>query len=143
MRPSEIRQIAFFYDVLITSDEDKKFEELVTARNTADGLIHSVKKTMGEAEVSDEEKAEIETAITDLETALKNDDKDEIDTRTEALSKVSQKMAEQMYAKAQAESEAAGGAIDASGAAEETTVNEAEADDVVDAEFEEVDEKNK
>ena len=129
---------AMVRDAEANVEEDKKFEELVTARNTADGLIHSVKKTMEEAEVSDEEKAEIETAITDLEAALKTDDKDEIDTRTEALSKISQKMAEQMYAKAQAESEAAG-ATDASGATEEATVNEA--DDVVDAEFEEVDDK--
>jgi len=132
---------AMVRDAEANAEEDKKFEELVTARNTGDGLIHSVKKTMEEAEVSDEEKAGIEAAITELEAALKTDDKDEIDTKTEALSKVSQKMAEQMYAKAQAESEAAGaaGAEDA-GAAEDATATDA-ADDVVDAEFEEVDDK--
>jgi len=130
---------AMVRDAEANAEEDKKFEELVTARNTADGLIHSVKKTMEEAEVSDEEKAAIEASITDLEAALKSGDKDEIDTKTEVLSKASQKMAEQMYAKAQAESEAAG-ATDA-GAADAGNADADAGDDVVDAEFEEVDDK--
>jgi len=132
---------AMVRDAEANAEEDKKFEELVTARNTADGLIHSVKKTMEDAEVSDEEKSEIESAITDLEAALKADDKDEIDTRTEALSKVSQKMAEQMYAKAQAESEAAGAAEGGADAGAQDSSNDAGGEDVVDAEFEEVDDK--
>ncbi len=134
---------AMVRDAEANAEEDKKFEELVTARNTGDGLIHSVKKTMEEAEISDEEKAEIESAITELEAALKTDDKDEIDAKTEVLSKASQKMAEQMYAKAQAESEAAG-ATDAgaeAGSADATDASGDSAEDVVDAEFEEVDDK--
>ena len=129
---------AMVRDAEANAEEDKKFEEMVLARNTGDGLIHSVKKTMEEAEITDEEKAEIETAITDLEAALKGEDKEEIDAKTEVLSKASAKMAEQMYAKAQAESEAAGaGATDAE--AEPASDNAGE--DVVDAEFEEVDDK--
>ncbi|MCP4144180.1 MAG: molecular chaperone DnaK, partial [bacterium] len=88
-------------------------------------------------------KAEIESAITELEAALKTDDKDEIDAKTEVLSKASQKMAEQMYAKAQAESEAAG-ATDAgaeAGSADAADASGDSAEDVVDAEFEEVDDK--
>ena len=131
---------AMVRDAEANADEDKKFEELVTARNTGDGLIHSVKKTMEEAEISDEEKAEIESAITELEAALKTDDKDEIDAKTEVLSKASAKMAEQMYAKAQAESEAAG-ATDAGADAGSSDTSGDSAEDVVDAEFEEVDEK--
>jgi len=131
---------AMVRDAEANADEDKKFEELVTARNTGDGLIHSVKKTMEEAEISDEEKAEIESAITELEAALKTDDKDEIDAKTEVLSKASAKMAEQMYAKAQAEAEAAG-ATDAGADAGSADASGDSAEDVVDAEFEEVDDK--
>ncbi|MFT5450987.1 MAG: molecular chaperone DnaK [Enterobacterales bacterium] len=130
---------AMIRDAEANAEEDKKFEEMVIARNTGDGLIHSVKKTMEEAELSDEEKAEIETAIAELEVALKADDKDDIDAKTETLSKASAKMAEKMYAKAQAESEAAAGATDA-GAEQASGSNDA-GDDVVDAEFEEVDDK--
>ncbi len=131
---------AMVRDAEANAEEDKKFEELVTARNTGDGLIHSVKKTMEEAEISDEEKAEIESAITELEAALKTDDKAEIDAKTEVLSKASQKMAEQMYAKAQAESEATG-ATDAGAEAGSSDASGDSAEDVVDAEFEEVDDK--
>jgi molecular chaperone DnaK len=133
---------AMILDAEANAEEDKKFEEMVIARNTGDGLIHSVKKTMEDAELSDEDKAEIETAITDLEVALKADDKDDIDAKTETLSKASAKMAEQMYAKAQAESEAAGGATDAGAEQASDSTNAKDAgDDVVDAEFEEVDDK--
>ncbi|MCP4412860.1 MAG: Hsp70 family protein, partial [Gammaproteobacteria bacterium] len=131
---------AMVRDAEANAEEDKKFEELVTARNTGDGLIHSVKKTMEEAEISEEEKAEIESAITELEAALKTDDKAEIDAKTEVLSKASQKMAEQMYAKAQAESEATG-ATDAGAEAGSSDASGDSAEDVVDAEFEEVDDK--
>ena len=129
---------AMVRDAEANAEEDKKFEELITARNTADGLIHSVKKTMEEAEITEEEKAAIEAAITDLEAAIKTDDKADIEAKTEVLSKASQKMAEQMYAKAQAEADAgqAGGADSAEANSSANTD-----DDVVDAEFEEVDDK--
>lgn len=129
---------AMVRDAEANAKEDKKFEELITARNTADSLIHSVKKTMEEAEITDEEKTAIEAAITDLEAAVKTDDKADIEAKTEVLSKASQKMAEQMYAKAQAEADA-GQAEAADNAQSESSA--AKDDDVVDAEFEEVDDK--
>ncbi|PCJ50935.1 MAG: molecular chaperone DnaK [Gammaproteobacteria bacterium] len=132
---------AMVRDAEANAEEDKKFEEMVTARNTGDGLIHSVKKTMEDAELSDEEKAELESAIADLETALKGDDKDDIEAKTETLSKASAKMAEKMYAKAQAESEAAGGADAGDASGEQAAGSKDAGEDVVDAEFEEVDDK--
>ena len=129
---------AMVRDAEANAEEDKKFEELITARNTADSLIHSVKKTMEEAEITDEEKTAIEEAITELEAAVKTDDKADIEAKTEVLSKASQKMAEQMYAKAQAEAEA--GQADAADASQAES-SSGQDDDVVDAEFEEVDDK--
>jgi molecular chaperone DnaK len=129
---------AMVRDAEANAEEDKKFEELITARNTADSLIHSVKKTMEEAEITDEEKTAIEDAITELEAAVKTDDKADIEAKTEVLSKASQKMAEQMYAKAQAEAEA--GQADAADASQAES-SSGQDDDVVDAEFEEVDDK--
>ena len=129
---------AMVRDAEANAEEDKKFEELITARNTADGLIHSVKKTMEDAEITEEEKTAIEAAITDLEAAIKTDDKADIEAKTEVLSKASQKMAEQMYAKAQAEADA-GQTAGADSAEPNSSANTD--DDVVDAEFEEVDDK--
>lgn len=118
------------------AEEDKKFQEMVEIRNQADGLIHATKKTMGEEKVTfeDGEKEAIEQAIADLEEAMKGDDKDAITAKTEELTKASQKMAERMYAAAQAE------AGEAQGGAEQAQADESAAsdDDVVDAEFEEV-----
>ena len=127
---------AMVRDAEANAEEDKKFEALVTARNTGDSLIHSVKKTMAEADISDEEKSSIESAISDLEAALKTDDISEIEAKTEALSKASQKMAEQMYAQAQAQAEAGGQAGE-----QPAGETQSKDDDVVDAEFEEVDDK--
>ncbi|MFT6732024.1 MAG: molecular chaperone DnaK [Polaribacter sp.] len=122
------------------AEEDKKFQEMVEVRNQADGLIHATKKTMGEEKVTfeDGEKEVIEQAITDLEEALKGDSKDEITTKTETLTKSSQKMAERMYAAAQAESGQAEAAPQEQPSAESNA-----GDDVVDAEFEEVKDEEK
>jgi len=118
------------------AEEDKKFQEMVEIRNQADGLIHATKKTMGEENVTfeDGEKEAIEQAITDLEEAMKGDEKDAIVAKTESLTKASQKMAERMYAAAQAD------AGQAQESAEQAQPEEGSAgdDDVVDAEFEEV-----
>ena len=117
------------------SADDKKFEEMVTVRNTADGMIHATKKTLEEAgdEASDEEKEAINTAIAELEEALKGDDKDAIETKTTALTEASSALAQKMYAEQAAAGEAGGEAADdASGA-----------DDAVDAEFEEVKDEDK
>ena len=110
------------------AEGDKKFQELVTSRNMADSLIHSTKQTMEELkdEVSDDEKSAIETAITDLEEAMKGEDKEAIDDKVQALSEKAQPLAEKAQAKAGA---AEGGA--------EANATDA-GDDVVDADFEEV-----
>jgi len=114
------------------ADEDKKFEALVTARNTADAMIHATKKTLQEAgdEASESEKSEIEAAIEALETALKSTDLEDIEAKTQKLTEVSSSLAQKMYAK-QAEAGAAGNA-------EEAQASNGEHDDAVDAEFEEV-----
>lgn len=122
------------------SADDKKFEELITARNTADGLIHATKKTLEEAgdKASDEEKDAINNAITALEEALKSDDKDEIEAKTKDLTDASTNLAQKLYAEQAAAGAEAGSADAGSGEGAE-----AGADDAVDAEFEEVKEEDK
>lgn len=123
------------------SADDKKFEELITARNTADGLIHATKKTLEEAgdKASDEEKDAINNAITALEEALKSADKDEIEAKTKDLTDASTNLAQKLYAE-QAAAGAEAGSADAAGGGESA---EAGADEAVDAEFEEVKEEDK
>jgi len=118
------------------AEEDHKARELAEARNHADGMIHSVRKTMKEQgdKLDAGEKDKIEAAIKDLEAVVRSDDKDEIRKKTEALMEASHKLAEQIYAQAQA---AAGATADAEGAKGETK------DNAVDAEFEEVKENKK
>ena len=118
------------------SADDKKFEELITARNTADGLIHATKKTLEEAgdKATDEEKDAINNAISALEEAVKSDDLAEIEAKTKDLTDASTGLAQKLYAE-QAQAEGAAGAEAEAGEAEQST-NE----DAVDAEFEEVEE---
>jgi molecular chaperone DnaK len=128
------------------AEDDKKFQEMVEVRNQADGLIHATKKTMGEEKVTfeDGEKETIEKAIADLEESLKGDDKDAIVAKTEELTKSSQKMAERMYAAAQAEAGAGSGGAEGAPGAEQPQAEDSNAnDDVVDAEFEEVKDEDK
>ena len=120
------------------AEEDAKFHELVTVRNTADQMIHAVKKSMedmGDDKLEDGEKESIEAAIKDLEEAIKGDDKDDIEAKTKALTDASGKMAERMYAEQGGAEGAPEGAADAGAQAGD--------DDVVDAEFEEVDDNKK
>ncbi|WP_418358311.1 MULTISPECIES: molecular chaperone DnaK [Shewanella] len=114
------------------ADEDAKFEELVQARNQADGLVHATKKQVEEAgdDLGSDDKEKIEAAIASLETAIKGKDKEAIDTATQALIEASAKLMEIAQAKAQAQGGADGQAHDAG--------KSKPADDVVDAEFEEV-----
>ena len=121
------------------ADEDRRARELVDARNQAEAMIHGVRKSMEELgdKLDANEKSGIEVAITDLEEAIKGDDKDAIVSRTEALTQASHKMAEQLYAQA---SEPEGSAGDAAGEGGASTASD---DDVVDAEFEEVDDDKK
>ncbi|MFP4272422.1 MAG: molecular chaperone DnaK [Halothiobacillaceae bacterium] len=126
--------------------EDKRLKELVETRNQADGLIHSVEKTikdMGD-KIDESEKKAAEEAIEALRAAIKGDDKDEIQSKSEALAQASAKIAEKAYAQQQggegaSASGAAGGAAGAGGSAGQDKA----ADDVVDAEFEEVKDDDK
>lgn len=116
-------------DAEANAEEDRKFEELVQVRNTADGMIHATRKTLTDAgdKATEEEKAAIETAISELEEALTSNDKEKIEEKTNALTQASGSLAQKMYA----EAEAAG--------AEQPAGEQASAqDDAVDAEFEEV-----
>ncbi|KPW54768.1 Chaperone protein DnaK [Pseudomonas caricapapayae] len=124
----EIQQMV--RDAEVNSEEDRKFEELASARNQGDALVHSTRKMIADAgdKVTAEEKTAVEAALVALEAAIKGDDKAAIEAKVEELSKVSAPIAQKMYAE-QAENPEA-----AAKPAEEN----AKADDVVDAEFEEV-----
>ncbi|MBT3058526.1 MAG: molecular chaperone DnaK [Candidatus Thiodiazotropha sp.] len=129
------------------ADEDRKFHELIGARNQADTMIHATKKSMeelGEDKLEPGEKEAIESAIKELEETMKGDDKEAIEAKTKALAEASGKMAERLYAQKGAdEAGAEAGAAGATGAAEGESSSGAADDDVVDAEFEEVkDNKN-
>jgi molecular chaperone DnaK len=123
-------------DAEANAEADKKFEELVTARNAADGMISAAKKTLEEAgeHATDDERSAIEAAITAAEDAVKTDDKDAIEAATTALTEATSGVAQKMYA-AQAEAGEEG--------AEQAPEEEAVDGDVVDAEFEEVREDDK
>jgi molecular chaperone DnaK len=111
--------------------EDKKFEELVAARNQADSLAHATRKQLEEAgdALAADDKSEIESALSALETAVRGEDKAEIEAKQQALMAASQKLMEAAQAKAQSQAQDAG--------AQGGTGQKAD-DDVVDAEFEEV-----
>lgn len=123
-------------DAEANADEDKKFHELVMARNMADQLIHSSRKSLADLgdKVSAEDKSKIEAAAKDLEEAIKGDDKEAIEAKTKVLSEASAKIAEMLYAQNQAQG--AEGAAQADGAA-----NAAQEGEPIDAEFEEVKDK--
>ena len=112
------------------AEEDKKFEELVAVRNQADAMVHGTRKQVEEAgdALPSEDKEAIEAAVVDLEAAIKSDNKDEIEAKTQALAEKSQKLMEIAQAKAQQ------GQADAG----EQQQSAKQDDDVVDAEFEEV-----
>ncbi|MFI8619368.1 MAG: molecular chaperone DnaK [Marinomonas sp.] len=120
-------------DAEANAEEDRKFEELVQVRNTADGMIHATRKTLTDAgdKATEEEKTAIETAITELEEALTSNDKEKIEEKTNALTQASGSLAQKMYA------EAEGAQAGAQPGAEEAASGKAQ-DDAVDAEFEEV-----
>jgi molecular chaperone DnaK len=110
--------------------EDKKRKAVVEARNHADALIHQTEKSLKEFgdKVGEVEKTAIETALADLKTALEGEDPDAITAKTETLAQASMKLGEAMYAAQQAAAAATGAAPEGG-----------HAEDVVDAEFEEVD----
>ena len=120
-------------DAEANAAEDHKKRELVDARNQADAAAHSVRKSLAEHgdKVDASEKAAIEAALKDVEEAIKGEDKADVEAKTEALMRVSQKLGEKMYAQEQAAAASAGaaGGTSAGGAGDDT---------VVDAEFKEV-----
>lgn len=124
------------------AEEDKKFEELVGVRNTADGLVHATKKTLEEAgdKATAEEKEKIEAAIKGVEEALQGSDKDTIEAATKVLTEASSGLAQRLYAEQAEQAQAQG---DAGAGAAGAGAQEAPEDDVVDAEFEEVKDDNK
>ncbi|MBC2731426.1 molecular chaperone DnaK [Thiobacillus sp.] len=123
-------------DAEANAAEDHKAVELATARNAADGMIHSVKKSLTEYgdKVSADEKAAIEAALKEAEDAVREGDKDTIEAKTNALATASHKLAEQMYQAEQAKGGAQPGTEAGAG-------SHAADDNVVDAEFEEVKDK--
>ena len=127
-------------DAEANAAEDKKFEQLVTARNTADGLIHATRKTLADAgeKVDAAEKSKIESAITALEDAMKAGEITQIEQRTKELTEASSGLAQKMYAEQQAGGAGAGAGAGAAGAGATGNNADGGADDAVDAEFEEV-----
>jgi molecular chaperone DnaK len=121
------------------ADDDRKLRELVDARNQADNLVHTVKKSLTEYgdKIGADEKTSIEAAIKDAEDAIKNGDLATIRAKTETLAKASQKLGEKMYAEEQAKADGAGGAS-GGGAGGGKPVDDGT---VVDAEFTEVKDK--
>jgi len=133
---AEIQQMV--KDAELNAADDKKKVEFVTAKNNAEAMVHSVKKSL--AEYGDKldagEKEKIEAAIKDMEEALQGDSKDAIDAKNAALMDASQKLGEKMYADMQASQAGQAGAE--SGAAQEAGAKPAADDNVVDAEVKEV-----
>jgi molecular chaperone DnaK len=125
-------------DAAANAAEDAKKVELVTARNQADSMVHSVRKSLGEHgdKLDAGEKEKIEAALKDAEEAIKGDDKADIEAKTEALMTASQKLGEKMYADSAAAQAAAGAAEGAHEAHAQATT--ADDDNVVDADFKEV-----
>jgi molecular chaperone DnaK len=117
--------------------EDKKKRELIEARNQADGLVYTTEKAVKEHgdKVDEATRKGIESALEELKKAMESDDAEAIRQKTEALATASHKLAEVMYQQAQHTAGAEGSGADAAGGGKQ--------DDVVDAEFEEVDDKKK
>jgi molecular chaperone DnaK len=133
---AEIQQMV--KDAELNAEEDKKKVEFVTAKNNAEAMVHSVKKSLGEYgdKLEAGEKEKIETAIKDMEEALKGDDKAAIDAKNTALMEASQKLGEKMYADMQASQ--AGSRRCRAGAGGAKAEAKPADDNVVDAEVKEV-----
>ncbi|NOU25979.1 MAG: molecular chaperone DnaK [Methylotenera sp.] len=128
---AEIQQME--EDAVKYAEEDRKLRELVDVRNSADGLLHSVKKSLAEHgdKLDVAEKEAIETALKEVEEAIKSDDKETIEATTKTLTEASQKLGEKVYAEQQAQANTE--------SAQPNQQSEKTVDgDVVDAEFEEV-----
>ena len=118
-------------DAEMHAEEDKKFRELVDIRNQADQLIHAAEKSLDDLgeNVEADERGKVEAAVGDLKTALAGDDKEAIEAKSKALAEASAGIAQKAYEQAQAAESAAG---------DDAGASDADGDNVVDAEFEEV-----
>jgi molecular chaperone DnaK len=130
--------------------DDKRFRELVDTRNKADGMVHAVEKALKDLgdKVSPEERGKVESALSDVRTALKSDDKDVIEKKTEALAQASATIAQRAYAQTQGgpggpDMGAAGPGGNAGATGSASGGSSGGSDDVVDAEFEEVRDKDR
>jgi molecular chaperone DnaK len=130
-------------DAELNAAEDKKKLELVQARNQADAMAHSVRKSLAEhgEKIDAAEKANIEAALKASEEALKGEDKDAIEASTEALMKASQKLGEKMYEQQAQGAQAGAGATESASAKAASAEGKPADDNVVDAEFTEVKDK--
>ena len=131
----EIKQMV--RDAEAHAEEDKRFRELAETRNRADALVHAAEKALKDLgeKVSAEDRAQVESAVSDLKGVLRGDDKDIIEKKAAALAEASAKVAQQAYAsQAGGDAGAAGGPGAGAGAGEGGNK-----DEVLDAEFEEVD----
>jgi len=124
------------------AEEDRRFRELVDTRNKADGLIHAVEKSLRNLgdKVDAAERAKVESAVSDLRTALKGDDRNVIEKKAETLAQASGAIAQRAQA-AEAAATADGAGAEAAGA--QNGGGSAAREDVVDAEFEEVKDKGR
>jgi molecular chaperone DnaK len=131
---AEIQQMV--KDAETHADEDRKFHELIQIRNQADSLIHGTSKALKEAgdKISTDEKAELEKAIESLKESLKGNDKEDIEAKLKALSDISGKMAERLYAQPSAENTTT---ASESASTDSTQPTEKEKGDIEDAVFEE------
>jgi molecular chaperone DnaK len=122
-------------DAELHATEDQQKREMIETRNQADGLVYTTEKALKEHgdKVDEETKKSIETALEELKTAMEGEDPEAIKSKTEALATASQKLGEVMYQQAQSEAEAG----------TEGAEGDEQQDDVVDAEFEEVDDEKK
>ena len=136
LNEDEIKRMVL--DAEAHAEEDKKFRELADTRNRADALLHATEKSLKDLgeKVSAADRAKVESALSDLKGVIKGDDKDVIETKARALAEASATIAQQAYSDAQAGAGPAGGAAGGGGSAAGGK------DEVLDAEFEEVKDKD-
>jgi len=131
-------------DAEVHASEDKRFHELVESRNRADNLIHATKKSLKDFgdKVNPNDKTALEAAMEDLQQAIKGDNKDEIEAKTQTLGEISGRIAQQVYSQSSGDNPQPDGFTDAAkAAATEKAQSKGKPSDVVDAEFEEVKDK--
>jgi molecular chaperone DnaK len=144
LKEEEIKRMV--RDAEAHAEEDKRFRELVETRNKADGLIHAVEKSLQNLgdKVDAGERAKVESAVSDLRTALKGDDRNVIEKKSEALAQASASIAQRAQAPEQGGAggpEASAGSTGGAGGSAGGQPGGAGREDVVDAEFEEVKDK--